>query len=459
MALQTRRDQAQAYAFVTRRLSSALVAGDPDTVEQPMRRLGRAGLAGLMVAALAVAAVAVLGYLLPGNATSWRESGVLVVEKETSTRYLYADGVLHPVLNFTSARLALGSATPTVRAVSARSLAGVPRGLPVGIPGAPDDLPPAGSLVAGPWTACTQPTRDAAGTLRATTTLTVGRADPVTPVPADGGVLVSGADGTQYLLWHGTRLKLAGPRVRAALGYDAVAALPVGAALLSVVPEGPPLQPIPVAGSGQPARSTVDGGAGVLGRVYLTDAGDYYLLQPGGLRPLSPLQAQLQLTDAGYPASPPTPQRASTAQATLPSTVDGSLPASAPHARQLGPESDAVCATYADGALALATRPAQVATGAVTEPVEATGAVADRVSLPAGTAALVRAQPTPGDPSGTVYLVTDLGVKYALGDTGTAGMLGYQGVTPVPLPPGYVRLLRTGPRLDKTDALKTVALR
>src|SRR5690242_2138394 len=113
MALTTRRDQAQAYAFVHRRLSSALVAAEPDTVEQPMRRLGRSGLAGLMVAALAIAAVAIIGYLRPGNANAWRDSGVLVVEKDTSTRYLYADGTLHPVLNFTSARLALGSATPT----------------------------------------------------------------------------------------------------------------------------------------------------------------------------------------------------------------------------------------------------------------------------------------------------------------------------------------------------------
>jgi type VII secretion protein EccB len=454
MALQTRRDQAQAYAFVTRRLSSALVAGDPDTVEQPMRRLGRAGLAGLMVAALAVAGVAVLGFLRPGNATSWRESGVLVVEKETSTRYLFTDGVLHPVLNFTSARLALGSATPTVRAVSARSLAGVPRGLPVGIPGAPDDLPPAGSLVAGPWTACTQPTRDPAGTLRATTTLSAGRADPGTPVPADGAVLVAAPDGTQYLLWHGTRLRLAGPRVRAALGYDAVAALPVGAALLSVVPEGPPLQPIRVPGTGQATPSTVAGTPGVLGRVYLTDAGDYYLLQPGGLRPVTPLQAQIQLTDPGYPANPPTPQRVVAGQAAVPSTVDGGLPASAPHPQQLAPEADAVCATYADGSVALATRPAQLSSGTVTEPVDATGGpLADRVHLPGGTAALVRAQPAPG---ATAYLVTDLGVKYPLGDTGTAGTLGYSGVAPVPLPPGYVQLLRTGPVLDKAGALKTV---
>jgi type VII secretion protein EccB len=458
VALQTRRDQAQAYAFVNRRLSSALIAAEPDAAEQPMRRLGRSGIAGLMVAALAIAAVTVIGYLLPGNADAWRAAGVLVVEKETSTRYLFADGVLHPVLNFTSARLALGSANPTVRAVSARSLSGVPRGLPIGIPGAPDDLPPGRSLVTGPWDACSQPTRDPSGTLRATTVLSGGPTTPGTRLPADGAALVAAPDGTQYLLWHDTRLRLAGPRVRAALGYDAVAALPVGAAVLSTIPEGPPLQPIQVAGTGQPGPQ-IGGVTGVLGRVYLTDAGDYYVLTAAGPRPVTPLQAQIQLTAPDYPASLPAPQRIPTGTAVTGSTVDGGLPASAPHPQQLGPESDAVCATYASGAVTVSTRPAQVGSGPATEPVDPTGGpLADRVTLPPGTAALVSAQPGPGLAAGTGYLVTDLGVKYPLGESGTAATLGYSGVTPVPLPAPFVQLLRTGPRLDRADAVRTIPL-
>jgi hypothetical protein len=101
--VQSRRDQAQAYGFVTRRLSAAVIGADPDGTDQPMRRLGRAAFLGVMVAVLAVAGVTVYGYVRPGHDTDWQRGGVLIVERDTSTRYLYSDGVLHPVLNYASA--------------------------------------------------------------------------------------------------------------------------------------------------------------------------------------------------------------------------------------------------------------------------------------------------------------------------------------------------------------------
>ena len=110
-------------------------------------RSGGAALAGLMVAALALAAVGVYGLLRPADDGSWRDGAAVVVERESGARFVYVDGVLHPVLNYSSALLILGSDAPRTALVRRASLAGVPRGVPLGIPGAPDLLPAARDLV------------------------------------------------------------------------------------------------------------------------------------------------------------------------------------------------------------------------------------------------------------------------------------------------------------------------
>jgi type VII secretion protein EccB len=458
--VQTRRDQAQAQGFIIRRLSAAIIGVDPDATDQPMRRLGRAGVLGAMVAVLAVAGMTVYGYVRPGNDSGWQASGVLVVERETSTRYLFTDGVLHPVLNYTSARLALGTANPSTKSVSAASLRGVPRGLPVGILGAPDDLPPAASLVRPPWTACTQPNRDAAGNLVATSVLAAAAAAG-TPVAPASGALVEAVSGQLSLLWQGQRLPLGSASVRSALGYDAVAPLPMDAAILSLIPLGPTLAPVVVPAGPVPA---VAGGPGLIGGVYQTDSGSYYLLLPSGLSPLSELQARVQLAGPAYPYPGRAAIRipAGAVTTVLSSTADGLTPATPPVPVQVAPAVTALCVTLpgsdGDDAVVVSIRAVTPGTvGAYTEPVDPTGGPrADRVELPPGGAALVRARPAPGVTTGTVYLVTGDGIKYALGDNDTAGLLGYPGVAPSALPPAWVQLLRTGPTLDKAGASRTV---
>jgi len=58
---------------------------------------------------------------------------------------------------------------------------------------------------------------------------------------------------------------------------------------------------------------------------------------------------------------------------------------------------------------------------------------------------LSRAAPDATD--GVLYLVTDLGVRYQVPSPDVLAMLGYAGVTPVPLPAEIVALLPTGPGL------------
>src|SRR5436305_4359755 len=103
--MQSRRDQVQAQTYVLGRLTSALVHGEPDAAETPMRRTTIGLFAGLMIAAIIVAGSAVIGLIFPSGGTRWQQPGMLVVEKETGSRYLYLAGRLHPVLNLASAML------------------------------------------------------------------------------------------------------------------------------------------------------------------------------------------------------------------------------------------------------------------------------------------------------------------------------------------------------------------
>ncbi len=132
----SRSDQLHSHQFMLQRAVGALAMRDPDPVSSPMRRIGGALFASVMIAVLAVAAVGVYGVLRPGTGNAWRDGRAMIIEKETGARYVFRDNVLYPVLNYTSAVLILGTSDPVT--VSRSALEGVPRGTPMGIPGAPD---------------------------------------------------------------------------------------------------------------------------------------------------------------------------------------------------------------------------------------------------------------------------------------------------------------------------------
>ncbi|HEU5266892.1 MAG TPA: type VII secretion protein EccB, partial [Jatrophihabitans sp.] len=104
--MQTRRDQLQAYRFQNRRALAALVAGEPNVVEPPMRRLTVLTISGIMIAILIAVGFALVGVFKPDPGDKWKAQGAVVVEQDTGARYVMLDGLLHPVLNYTSAVLA-----------------------------------------------------------------------------------------------------------------------------------------------------------------------------------------------------------------------------------------------------------------------------------------------------------------------------------------------------------------
>src|ERR1043165_6086428 len=114
--MRSRKEQVQAHRFVTHRLVSALLMGDPESTETPMRRIGFAVFGSVMVCVLIAAGFGVFGLLKPGGGTP--TVGKIIIEEETGVRYLYRDlgdgspAKLHPVVNYASARLILNSPNP-----------------------------------------------------------------------------------------------------------------------------------------------------------------------------------------------------------------------------------------------------------------------------------------------------------------------------------------------------------
>ena len=108
----TRPEQVHAYRFVTRRIVSALLSGEPETTDLPMRRLGMALVGSLMVATIVFAAVGVYGLYRPGGGTP--ENGEIIVARESGALYVYTNDALYPVLNYASARLVAGRSTRRV---------------------------------------------------------------------------------------------------------------------------------------------------------------------------------------------------------------------------------------------------------------------------------------------------------------------------------------------------------
>jgi hypothetical protein len=166
--------------------------------------------AGVMIAVVALAAVAAYGVLRPGDSTSWRGGRSVIIERATGGRFVYRDGVLHPTLSYASARLILGSSRPATAIVSHASLAGVPRGAPLGIPGAPDPLPAAGDLLSGAWTLSSGPGPQPAGvaTAPAESLLVVGAGAtangvPGAPIRRSEALPAQDRAGAYHLLWNG----------------------------------------------------------------------------------------------------------------------------------------------------------------------------------------------------------------------------------------------------------------
>ncbi|MER5332123.1 type VII secretion protein EccB [Micromonospora sp. NPDC002717] len=457
--MRTRRDQVQAYRFVTRRIVSALLSGDPETSNLPMRRLGMAVFGSVIAAAVVLGGVGAYGQFT-GN-TAPLEPNTLVIERETGATYVFVDGQLHPTLNYTSARLIINEPAPQVRTMSQASIRERPRGRTVGIVGAPDALPDRKSLTGLPWSVCDVP--DPADPRRSgSTQVVINRPLPGGVPLGDRAVLVE-VDGQRHLLTGNARLQVTGgDSALAALRMANAPRLPVGQQLLNAVPAGPILRKPAIAGADEASTRTERPAR--VGQVFRA-AGQHYVLTREGLSAIGELSALLLLRDGGE-VTDITPAQAGKLL-TDQRVEESGMPQALPTLHQVTVGRTAICATFREGVnggpptttLEVFDRAPQELVAAV--PVRQTGRdgvrTAEAVLLPGGKGVLVQAAPGSGESGtpaagATVYLISAQGVRYPLG-IGAMSALGYEGHKPLAVPASLLALVPTGPTLSRDGAL------
>ncbi|WP_238006613.1 type VII secretion protein EccB [Dactylosporangium sp. AC04546] len=463
-----RYEQVRAYRFVTRRIVSAMLSGEPESNELPVRRLAMSIFGSVIVGAIVLAVAGVYGFINPSGGSP--DENDIVIERESGARFVFIEGTLHPVLNFTSARLIVGSAAPKVRTMSHKSLSKLPVGLPVGIQNAPDPPPPSNALVGLPWSVCGVRVTGAAP---AATRLEIGR------VPAGGvalgeqAVLVStssSGDLPLYLLWHDRRLRITERTVLTALELASATPLRVNTALLNSITAGPDLAPLKLPGAGQPSSRKVAGQSADVGSVYRSGQ-QYYVLTNSGLATIGAVSAALLLANGASPVEI-TAAQAAQALSTGAAVEPEGFPQARPQARADVAEAT-LCAHYTAAPQGGRPQVTLALYGATAEqltldPDRTTtqSSVAQQVSVPQGRGALVHALPAPdadaSSAAGTVYLVSDQGVRYALQDSENVKAmvaLGYEGVAATGVPASLLALIPQGPALDPAAARSFVTTR
>lgn len=466
----SKRDQLHAYQFLVQRTVSALVTRETDPEQPPFRRPGTAAFAGIGIALVALAAVGVYGLINPGGNDSWRDGRSVIVEKETGTRYVYLNQRLHPVENYTSALLAIGDTAKTAN-ISRDSLAGVPRGPRIGIPDAPDSLPGPDRLLDRGWTLCSRQEPDDTGTVRPQSVMLVGT-QPRTDVGRRAVLAYVPETGERHLLLNGYRHEIGKTdAVAVSLALRATPPIRVSPAVLESVPAGKPVAPIAVPEIGKPSKaipSRPDLRSGQLVVVQTSAGSQYYLVEPTRLRPITALQYDLQRgfasTAKAYPDADVSgivvgmAHVASAQQTSMPEPAAGDPPTVRPEFAEAG-VSATLCLTFDPGASvprftldpALPEIDPMMATPRRTEDGVA---LADRVVVPPGGAAVVESMASASAPSGTLVLVTDMGVGYPLASRDVLPVLGYGTVEPVRLPAGVVSRIPMGSGLSHEAAMR-----
>ncbi|MET0134603.1 MAG: type VII secretion protein EccB [Kibdelosporangium sp.] len=420
----TQRDRIQAYQFLRRRLVSAVVSADANHPVPPARRLVLGTAIGAAVALLVAAVFGIIGLLSPARAAEWRQAGQVIVEKETGARLVLGeDGVLHPAVNYASARLfAGGDGTKTIT-VPAKTLNGVPRGDTVGIPGAPDSVPARERLLAGPWTSCTHGSSDRPANVEPPAKVLLGQSVAGRALEPGQGFLVRTKSGDRFLVTGGNRYRVVDGRAVTALGYGLADPVLVAANWLNTIPAGPDLKVLSVPGNGR-GGPAVAGRSTTVGQLFRA-GGEYYLVTVDGLAAITETEALL----IGGRATEVTPAAIDRVQG----RSDGGYPRRRPDAVPVG-QGESICLTGE-------------------QIVFATGLPDAGVVVPGGAGAVATEQP-----GGTTYLITDTGRKHPVADEDAVKALGYGGVPRQPLPAAVLALFPGGAPLDTAQARRTITL-
>jgi type VII secretion protein EccB len=449
----SRQDQLHSYQFMVQRVVAALVMRETDPAQSPFRRAAGATLASVLIAAIALGAVVVYGVFTGGGATDWRDSQAVIVEKESGARYVYYQEKLHPVRNYASALLIIESQQPRTVLVSRKSLQGVPRGIPLGIPDAPDSLPAPGQLIGAPWTVCSMLPNGERRTPRSV--VLVGGAAAGGSALGDRALLARHPDGSLHLVWRNRRHLMRDPRaVLTAFAWPNTP-VPLAPALLNTLPAGADLATMPIPDRGEPADKVEDATVGEVFVIESQGGGrQYAVAKRDGLAVVTEVQANLLLTANGQ--NRPTSMSPGRFASLRPSSDRVASDAAAPPANipeLADPIDGAICGRVPDDRGVAEVRvgaeepdPGDVAWAGT--PGDRVRPLADQVIVEPGRGALVEAAAAPGASGGAISVVTDLGRRHPVSSTDVLPMLGYGEVERLRLPANLVALVPSGDALD-----------
>ncbi len=456
----SRRDQLHSYQFMIQRTLSALVMRETDPVQSPLRRGVGAVFAGLMISVIVTAVFGVIGILTKTGSNQWQKDNSVVVEKESGAVYVYRHGTLHPMLNFASALLASGSTPAAAFQESAKSLRGTPRGVMLGISGAPMSLPGRGTAVHGAWSMCSVPGTDDAGRAMTSTRLAIGSTPGGAQTIGDRALLVSDeADHTDYLIWRSHRYRIGHPdTVLRSLYRAGSTPIPVGSGWLNGLPSGLAIDTVDVPDRGSASQAVTGHDNGDVLFANTGTGKQYYLVFADGLAPITHLTENVV---AGEYAVTPAEIPLSDANSLPPSSK---LPTSGDRSVRQPDEPPTLLSPDPGAQLCAVTRPGQSAAtimlggspaagGTSTSGTGTSGtALADQVVLAPGQVAVVEVMASPAAKAGAFNLITDIGMRYPVSSSTALASLGYLPDDAVRMPANLVNLVPAGPSLDPSAA-------
>jgi type VII secretion protein EccB len=218
------RDQNSGHLFYNRRLKAAITRFSV-RMKHDDRKQQAAVVLSMVFVLIGVGWMGLLHIMKPAGLVG---QSSIIGNRDTGAIYAKIDGRLYPALNLTSARLAVGNASPPAW-VKPSEIAKYPTGPMIGIPGVPDDLTLTSSAVSS-WSVCdTAPVRGS-GTPPVVTAIAgelslFGRAAPMAPEQA----VLATHKGATYVIWgnHRSLIDPADRRVTFNLGLDPGVTYPV----------------------------------------------------------------------------------------------------------------------------------------------------------------------------------------------------------------------------------------
>jgi type VII secretion protein EccB len=508
----TTRAQISGYNFLVRRMEHAIVRRDVRMLFDPMRSQSRAYVVGVILSALALAGCGVLALIHPQNKIG---DNKILIGADSGQLYVRLGDTVHPALNLSSARLALGAADKPAT-IGESQLDKYSMGQLIGIPGAPSSMPHGADGAGKTWTVCDNDQTSANNTI--STAVVVGNPqlgdntsvlDPthVLLVRAKSDSSATGQssvnDNPVYLVYDGKRAPVNenSAAVMSGLGLQGVSPRPVSRALLDAIPKVPELDAPNISGMGSAPNfqmqdsSTWPADYKVGSVVFTTTNGvrQYYVVLNDGLQKVSEATSSIILAENNQNDAAQISQTLA-ADAPVSTQLSSELadyPQAKPQQVDAADTTPVAClswkplTTIANRSQSSITAQLTIFTGralpvdpntkpiTLIQPSDRTGSAGDAVSAgDSNRADTVYITPGSGDyvettgvepdsqRSDNLFYIADTGVKFGIdqspgknNDDNAVKALGLTGVPAEPAPDQIVALLANGPTLSRQAAM------